>query len=106
MLFSIHLEMSFYRSENSYCNVISYDEECSSSGHLSILDEDECEMASKAIDVPYGGTETYSDYPKGCYTHFGDDEFSSETYWNKHATGKLSTPGNRKLCHKYIGKLT
>ena len=61
-------------------------------------------MASQAIDITYGGTETKAYYPKGCYTYFSNDEFSSETYWNKHATGGSSDSRNRNLCHKYIGK--
>ena len=60
-------------------------------------------MASQAIDVSYGGTETSEQYPKGCYMYFSSDELSSETYWNDHAIGSLRKPRSRNLCRKYIG---
>ena len=75
---------------------------CTSLGQEEILYEDECRTASQAMGMLWGGSETASDYPKGCYIFFTGR--NGEMYWNNDALGSRDRISASVVCKNCKGQ--
>ena len=57
-------------------------EACSDTNLVSIMDEDECKMVIKALDLNYQESEETSSFPTGCYINN-----NIYRYFNEHQSG-------------------
>ena len=65
-----------------------------------ITDMPTCVAAAASVGVTFQSTETYADYPSGCYSRDYDFDgvyLYSEVYLNPHATGAASSD-SQPLC--------